>query len=203
MGRNLAPKHKKCRRFGIKLCSSVKCPMMRRNYPPGVHGPKGRPKMTGYGEQLAEKQKAKLVYGLLERQFAKYYKQASERPGDAGANLLQQLEMRLDNVVYRLGLAMSRPQARQFVNHALCEVNGKKVDIPSYQVKIGEVIGLRAKSKKMNAFLGLEEKLDKVTPPSWLLLDAKNASGKVLDLPKKEEAENAFDVKAIIEFYSR
>jgi len=209
VARNLDPKCAQCRRAGVKLflkgerCNSAKCAMVKRNYPPGVHGVKGRGKLTSYGEQLAEKQKAKRIFGILEKQFKKYYHQAARMKGEAGDNLLRLLEMRLDNVVYRLGFAESRVQARQMVSHGLLEVNGKKVDISSFQVKIGDQITLRSKSQKSKLFSNIEEKLSKAQVPSWLALEAKSLSGKILDYPKKDEMESTFDPQIVIEFYSR
>lgn len=209
MARNLDSRCAKCRRSGVKLflkgerCNSAKCAIIKRNYAPGVHGPKGRGKLTDFGQQLMEKQKAKWTYGILEKQFLTYYDEATRKTGEAGENLLQLLEMRLDNVVFRLGFAPSRAEARQVVNHGAFTVNGKHVDIPSFQVRVGEVIALSPSGQKSKLFANLKETLDKKQAPSWLSLDAKNLSGKVLDKPKGQELENVFDVRSIIEFYSR
>jgi len=203
MARNLGPKHKKCRRYGVKLCDSPKCPVVARNYPPGMHGAKGRGKLTGYGEQLAQKQMAKEVYGVFEKQFKKYYEKAMRQKGDVGENLLQQLEMRLDNIVYRLGFAVSRRQARQMTGHGLFLVNDRRVDIPSYQVKIGDSVKLKEQVKKSRLFENIEEKIKQQEMPSWLSLDENSLTGKVLDKPKLDEISSVFDVKTIIEFYSK
>jgi len=203
MGRKLGPKVKASRRYGIALHPKAERILAKRNYPPGVHGPAGRGKTTDYGLQLAEKQKAKLLYGMMERQFANYYTKAVRQSGDSSENLIRLLEMRLDNTVYRLGLATSRDQARQMVTHAHLTVNGKKVNIPSYQVSVGDVIAVRDRSKKSPLFMNSAERLKSATTPSWLSLDDKSLSGKVVDLPKKEDAGPWFDVKTIIEFYSK
>lgn len=209
MGRRIGPRAKLARRYGVNLFStgaestSLSRTLAKRNYPPGVHGIKGRPKLTGYGEQLVEKQKAKIMYGLMERQFKGCYLQATKEKGNAADNLLRILESRLDNVVYRLGLAKTRAQARQMVTHGLIDVNAKKVDIPSFKVKIGDEVGIRENKKKSKLFENIEERLKAGEVPSWLSLDDKKLSGKVLDMPTKEEKESLFDIKAIIEFYSR
>ena len=158
MGKNLDNKCKQCRRLGEKLflkgerCNSPKCAMVKRNYPPGFHGPKGRKRQTDYGLQLAEKQKVKKQYNILEKQLRLTLTKAEKRTGDAGKNLLRLLELRLDNAIYRLGFASSRVQARQLVNHGHFTVNGKKVNIPSYQVREGEVIQVKERSQKSKAF---------------------------------------------------
>lgn len=199
----------KCRRAAEKLflkgekCFTAKCPIVQRNYPPGQHGPTQRVRLTGYGEQLKEKQKAKRVYGLRERQFANYVAKASRQKGNTSEALLRFLEMRLDNVVYRLGLAKSRDAGRQLVNHGHFTVDGKKVDIPSYQVKSNQTIAIRAKSQKSKVFEGLSDKLAKLELPSWLAVDATQLTGKILNPPKPEDSKVNFDIKKIIEFYSR
>jgi len=209
VGRRLSPRAKICRRYGVNLyasgdsSTSLSRTLAKRNYPPGVHGVKGRPKLSGYGEQLVEKQKAKLMYGILERQFSKYYREAIKRKGEAGQNLLNLLEFRLDNVVYRLGFATTRAQARQMVSHALVEVNGKKVNIPSYQVKVGDVVAIREIKRKLKLFTNISERLKQYQAPAWLALNPENLSGKVLDVPGKDDKEMLFNVRAIIEFYSR
>ncbi len=177
--------------------------LAKRNYPPGQHGPKGRGKMTDYGAQLAEKQKAKLVYGILEKQFRNYYAEAVRQPGDSGVNLVRLLETRLDTVIYRLGFGQSQPQARQMVNHSHFRVNGKRVDVPSFQVKANDVITVRQSSAKSKMFTNLAERLKSHDQPVWLSLDADTMTAKVLDLPAKGDIKPVFDIKAIIEFYSR
>lgn len=203
------PRCKKCRREREKLflkgekCLSSKCPILRRNYPPGIHGPKGRIRMTGYGTQLREKQKAKRLYSVDEKQFRNYFEKSIKMKGDTGEILVTMLEMRLDNIVYKLGLAKSRRQARQLVNHAHFLVNGKKVNIPSYQTKTGETIELREKSKTSKIFLSVFPSLAKHKTPSWLSLEPTTAAGKVVSMPQDEELKQSFDPKLIVEFYSR
>jgi len=202
MARSIGPKHKLCRKYGEKLCDSPKCPLTKRNYPAGQHGQSNkRKKVSGYGKQLLEKQKAKRIYGLLERQFSNYVVEASKKVGDTSKFLLNYLESRLDNVVYRAGLASSRAAARQMVNHGHVTVNGEKVDIPSYRVKAGQTIAVGTGSKNKKLFEGISEKLQKVEAPSWLGVDSKTVSVKVLNAPTLENPN--FNPKAIIEFYSR
>lgn len=198
----------KCRAAGTKLflkgekCNGPKCALTKRNVPAGVHGVnRKRAKKSVYGKQLAEKQKAQKSYGMRQRQFFNYVKEAVRKPGDTGAYLLSYLESRLDNVVFRMGLAPSRAAARQIVGHGHITVNGKKVDIPSYRVKVGEVIALSEKAKGKVLFDKIEDKLSKVETPSWLAVEPKKAEAKVLNTPALENAP--FDVKTIIEFYSR
>lgn len=203
------PQCKKCRREGEKLflkgekCLSAKCTILRRNYRPGAHGPKGKTRMTGYGIQLREKQKAKHLYSINETQFRNYFKKAINKKGDTGEILVAMLEMRLDNVIYRLGLAKSRKQARQLVNHAHFLVNGKKVNIPSYQTKIGEVVEIREKSKNSQIIKNVLPALAKHKTPSWLTLDPKTGAGKIVGAPKNEDLKQNFDPKLIVEFYSK
>lgn len=192
-----------CRRLGVKLCQSAKCPIGRRNYPPGIHGPKGRQRQTEYGLQLAEKQKAKVVYNILEKQFRLIFTRAAKMPGDIGQNLVMTLERRLDNVIYRLGLADSRAQARQLVNHGHFLVNGKKVNIPSYIVKMGEVISLHSKSAANKYFKRQWGKIKPAAIPGWLHFDPAKQEAKILSSPPANEVEQVFDVQAIIEYYSR
>ncbi|PIT93960.1 30S ribosomal protein S4 [Candidatus Falkowbacteria bacterium CG10_big_fil_rev_8_21_14_0_10_43_11] len=195
--------HKMCRRLGIKLCQSAKCPLVRRNYPPGIHGPKGRPRQTEYGMQLAEKQKAKVVYNMLERQFRLVFERAVKLPGDTGHNLLTLLETRFDNTVYRSGFAGTRVQAKQLVSHGHFLVNGKKINIPSYQLKVGDVISLHGASLNNKYFKQQLGKIKQEKIPGWLYLDMPKKEIKVLGAPKDSDAENVFDTKAIIEYYSR
>lgn len=209
------PECKKCRRAGEKLflkgskCFSPKCLLIRRNYAPGAHGSaKHRVRLTGYGEQLKEKQKAKRIYGLREKQFSNYVAKSSKQKGNTAEVLLRTLETRLDNVVYRLGLAKSRAMARQMVTHAHFLVNDKKVDIPSFQVKPNQVITIKPQSfEKSRLFENSFQLSAQKEVPSWLALEAnwenKKIAGKVLNLPKLEEISKEFDPKKIIEFYSR
>lgn len=202
MARDLRPKHKICRQYGEKLCDSPKCPLTRRSYAPGQHGPdKRHPKVSGYGKQLREKQKVKRIYGILERQFSNYVEDASKKTGDTSKILLTFLESRLDNVVYRIGLASSRRAARQLVSHGHITVNAKKLDIPSYRVRVSEVVGISLTSKKSKLFETMTETLSKKEMPSWLSVDTKGLTGKVLNNPTLENPN--FDPNIIIGFYSR
>lgn len=209
MGRNIEPKCKQCRREGEKLylkgekCLGPKCPVVRRAFPPGQHGPTSRTRLTPYGVQLREKQKAKRLYGLMERQFSNYFAKAAGRSGDTGVFLKQFLEMRFDNVVYRLGFARSRAQSRQLVGHGLFTVNGKSVNIPSYQLRTGDVVAIKESKAGKGAFKDLKDRLSKVEAPGWLSLDAAAATGKIINRPTAEELERSFDAKLIVEFYSR
>jgi len=210
MGRNIDNKCKQCRRIGEKLflkgdrCFTAKCAMVKRNYVPGFHGPKGRKRLSGYGLQLQEKQKARKYYGLLEKQFRLIFVKASKMPGDAGKNFLKLLEMRLDNVIYRLGLASSRAQARQMVTHGHFSVNDRKTDIPSFSVKEGQVIKIKKSSQNNRFFKNLSEKLKKSEErPSWLNFDVKELSAKVLHDPKDSDLPQNINVQMIIEYYSK
>jgi small subunit ribosomal protein S4 len=202
MARYTGPKHKLCRAEGMALCSSPKCPVVRKNAaPPGQHGSKGRKKLSEYGIQLREKQKVKRIYGVLERQFKKYYQLASSKKSATGQTLLEILETRLDNTLYRLNLAESRPQARQLVSHGHVLVNGKKVTIPSYNVKIGDVIALSAKTANLNFIKNLQEDTKGAKLPSWL---AKKATvGQVVAKPKREDLDATINESLIVEYYSR
>ena len=209
MARTITPKCKLCRREGEKLflkgerCFGPKCEIVKRNFKPGAHGPTSRVKLTGYGIQLREKQKAKRLYGLLERQFANLVEKSTQKKGDSGANLLISLETRLDNVVYRLGIGKSRAEARQKVNHGHIDINGKKLDIPSYPVRVGDVISVREKLMKSKAYENLMEKLSKVEMPDWISYDPKTMKAKIISMPNVAEQKESFDPKIIIEFYSR
>jgi len=209
MARNLNPKCKQCRRTGQKLflkgdrCSTPKCAMVKRNFPPGVHGSNGYPRLTDYGKQLMEKQKAKKIYHLLETQFKNYFQKASKSKGNTEGVLLAFLEMRLDNVVFRLGFAPSRDLARQLISHKHFLVNNKGLNIPSYNVKIGDIISLKEKSKKLKIFANLKEKLAKLEPITWLSLNPDKLEAKVVDKPKLEEIKGEFDPKLVVEFYSK
>jgi small subunit ribosomal protein S4 len=203
MGRYLGPKHKLCRRVGEKICGNDKCPVTRRPYKPGVHGPTSRTRLTGYGIQLLEKQKAKMIYGLLERQFRKYVEMASRSKGNTSDVLLQLLETRLDNVIYRLGFANTRSQARQFVGHGHFTVNGRKVTVPSIALRSGDAIGVRVQSAKSKIFEGMKEKLAAKDIPAWLTLDAEALTAKVIGLAQAADAQPLFDPKQIVELYSR
>jgi len=207
MAKNLDPKCKQCRREGEKLflkgekCNSAKCPAIKRNYPPGVHGVKRQKRLTQYGQQLREKQKAKRIYGLLEKQFKNYYEKAVKKQGDTGKLLNQMLEMRFDNVIYRAGLANSRKKSRQMVNHGLFKINGKKVDIPSCQVKTKDEITINPKNADSKLFADLN--LDKKDVVSWIHVDPKELKVKIINKPTPKEIEQSFNSRLIVEFYSR
>ena len=209
MARNTEPKCKQCRREGEKLylkgekCLGPKCPVTRRAFPPGQHGPTSRAKVTPFGVQLREKQKAKRIYGLMERQFEGYFSKAAGRSGDTGVFLKQFLEIRLDNSVYRFGFGKSRAQSRQMVTHGLFHVNGKPVDIPSYQLRAGDMVTVQPNKMKKGAFKDLSERLGKHQTPAWLTMDVPNLTGKVINKPTAEELDKSFDAKLIVEFYSR
>ena len=197
-----------CRREGQKLflkgsrCYSDKCSVTRRNYAPGQHGQK-RTKLSEYGTQLREKQKTRSFYGVGEKQFRKYFEMASNKKGITGTNLLQILESRLDNVVYRLGLGVSRPQARQIVTHGNIEVNGVKTDVASYLVKPGDVIAVR-ENRKDNTIIKANLEAGAARPvPEWLELDSKNLSAKVLRVVNREEIDLPVEEHMIVEFYSK
>ena len=197
-----------CRREGQKLflkgsrCYSDKCSISRRNYAPGQHGQK-RAKLSEYGTQLREKQKTKSYYGVGEKQFRGYFEMASNKKGVTGENLLQILESRLDNVVYRLGFGASRAQARQLVNHGQFEVNGKKVDIPSYIVKAGDVITVR-EIKKENSTIKANVEANAARPvPAWLELNNETLSGKVVRLASREDVDIPVEEHLIVELYSK
>jgi small subunit ribosomal protein S4 len=206
MARLISPKCKLCRREGRKLflkaerCYSPKCPIEKKGaVPPGIHGPKRSRKPSAYGIQLREKQKAKRIYGVLERQFKNYYTKAVNHKKDAGLRLLQFLEARLDNVFFKGGLALSRSLARQIVRHGFALVDGKKVDIPSYQVKPGQVITVSLKGLKLDPVK--KALAAKIILPKWL--QKKAAVVKVERLPEREEMEADINESLIIEFYSR
>jgi len=209
MSKYIGPKCKLCRREGDKLmlkgerCSTAKCAIVKRNYPPGLHGPKGRARQSGYNMQLREKQKAKRIYNLMEKQFALSFARAIKQKGEAGENLMKILETRLDNVIYRLGFAASRAEARTLTNHGHFTVNDKKVNIPSFNVKTGDIIKIKKASRTSKKFASLSEKLKKVEIPGWLNLDIKDLSAKVLGQPAKENFESKINSQMIVEFYSK
>ncbi len=197
-----------CRREGQKLflkgsrCYTDKCSIARRNYAPGQNGQK-RKKLSEYGTQLREKQKTKSFYGVGEKQFRKYFDMASANRGKTGEVLLQILETRLDNVVYRLGYGASRAQARMLITHGAFEVNGKKVDIPSYLVKAGDIISVR-EIRKDNGFIKLNVEENSARPvPEWLQKDAQNLNGKVVRLPVREDVDIPVEEHLIVELYSK
>jgi len=211
MARYIGSKCKLCRREGEKLflkgdrCYSPKCAFERRSYAPGMHGRRRsfRRKTSDYGVQLREKQKARRIYGVLERQFRRYFKMAVKHKGLTGANLLQALERRLDNVVYRFGFATSRDQARQLVLHGHFELNGRRARTPSLLVKANDVIAVRERSRKMTYFKDLQSALEHVTTPEWLSLDVENMQGHVRSLPSREQIDVPIREQLIVEYYSR
>ncbi|MGD0997788.1 MAG: 30S ribosomal protein S4 [Thermoleophilia bacterium] len=206
MARDLSPQCKQCRREGMKLllkgerCFTDKCAVERRAYPPGEHG-RGRIKQSEYLLQLREKQKARRFYQVLEKQFHHYYVVASGQQGITGENLLRLLEVRLDNVVYRLGFGASRRQARQLVRHAHFLVNGRKVDIPSYQVRPNDVISVKASSKAAETIRAATDLTASVAP--WLQADHDNLTGKVLRFPERSEISAPVQEQLIVELYSK
>jgi small subunit ribosomal protein S4 len=211
MARYTGPVCKLCRREGEKLllkgerCFTPKCALERRAYAPGMHGRQAqfRRKESEYGLQLREKQKARRIYGVLERQFRRYFREAERRKGLTGVNLLIILESRLDNVVYRLGFADSRAQARQLVRHGHFDVNGRKTNIPSFLVKAGDVIAVRERSKKLAYFRDLNAVIEHKVVPEWLSLDIPKMEGQVLALPTREDIDASLNEQLIVEYYSR
>ena len=195
-----------CRREGVKLflkgerCLSKKCAMERRPVIPGQHG-QGRKKVTEYGRQLREKQKVKRAYGILEKQMRAYYEEAERVSGITGETMLSLIERRLDNVVYRMGIGASRAEARQIVNHGHICVNGRRVDIPSYEVKAGDIVSIKENKRNIEMFKALKEV--KVVLPKWLEFDATKLEGKILDLPKREDIDLNIEEHLIVEHYSR
>lgn len=195
---------KKCRRLGYKVCDSVKCGMVRKPYPPGQHGKNIRRRLSEYGIQQAEKQKLKLIYGLREKQFKKYFDTASKKSGVTPQIMMELLERRLDNVVFRLGLAPTRRASRQLVGHGHIMINSKKVSSPSYSVSPGELVDIKESSKAKKTFSETRTVLKKFNPPRWLELDKENLSGKVISVPDKEFlAALPVEVSKVLEFYSR
>jgi small subunit ribosomal protein S4 len=204
MGKNLNPMGKMSRREGVALSTSTSTlkVMQKRPYIPGVHGKAGmRPaKVSVFGTQLREKQKAKRLYGIMERQFRNYFTKATGMQGNTGENLGRLLEMRLDNAVFRLGFAKTRPQARQMVSHCMFLVNGQKVNIASYSVKVNDTIEIKGNKKEKKVFSDLEERLKTHRVPGWLHREGE--VGKVVSLPMGDDLKEAYDPKLIIEFYS-
>ncbi|MFZ5651347.1 MAG: 30S ribosomal protein S4 [Bacillota bacterium] len=197
-----------CRREGAKLylkgdrCYSGKCAVDRKSYAPGMHG-QGRKKVSEYGIQLREKQKTRRIYGVLEKQFRTYFEKAERQQGITGENLLRLLERRLDNVIYRLGLGASRVEARQLVRHGHFTVNGRKVDIPSYIIRIGDVIEVREKSKESPRLKELMERAADRTPPPWLEYEPDQARGRIVALPTRDQIDVPVQEHLIVELYSR
>ena len=209
MARYTDPVCRLCRREGIKLflkgpkCFSDKCPIEKRNFAPGQHGKDRKAKIVGYGLQLREKQKTKRMYFTQESQFRNYFEKAARSKGVTGELLLQQLERRLDCVVHRLGFGISRRQARQLVRHGHVHVNGHKVNIPSYQVNVGDEIMIRESSRKLAILEQAKEFASHQNSPGWLEIDRDNFKGKVLSLPKREEIQLPVNEQLIVELYSK
>ena len=206
MARYTDPSCRLCRREGQKLflkgerCYSTKCSMEKRSFPPGQHG-QGRKKVSEYGLQLREKQKAKRFYGLQEAQFRNTFDKASRKTGITGENLLIMLETRLDNVVFRLGFASSRKEARQLVTHGHFQVNGKKVDIPSYTVSVGDVIKIKEKSTNSPKFKEIKEM--SITVPAWVSVDVEKLEGKIVAMPVRNDIDTPIAEHLIVELYSK
>lgn len=209
MARYTGPVCRLCRREGTKLflkgdkCLSPKCPVERRGSRPGQHGSARVRKMSGYGLQLREKQKVRRTYGLLEAQFHRYYENASRRPGKTSENMLQMLEMRMDNLVFRFGFADSRAQARQLVSHGHFALNGRKTDIPSAVLRPGDTLSVRDRSRGTEYFKTRALMLSQKSIPNWLTLDIQGLSGKVTALPTRQELELPFDEALVVEYYQR
>jgi len=212
MGRDLSNKCKLCRRAGEKLflkgdrCGTPKCAMIRKPYAPGVHGKKGKRPQSEFGQQMAMKQRAKRIYGIMENQFKKYFSEVRDKPGVVGDLLVQKLEMRFDNVIFRAGFAPSRQAARQLVSHSLFLINGKRVNIPSREVKVGDIISVKPSKLQKEYFkqlaINLKEKKGE-TSSSWLEVVPENFSIKIKAKPTKDNLDLHIDAQAIVEFYSR
>lgn len=208
MARYTGPVCRLCRREGAKLylkgdrCYTGKCAIDRRAYAPGQHG-QGRKKVSEYGIQLREKQKAKRIYGILENQFRNYFEKAERQKGITGENLLRLLERRLDNAVFRLGLASSRVEARQLVRHGHFEVNGRRVNIPSYLLKVGDSVAVCEKSKESPKLKELAENAQAKTAPAWLEFDSNALAGRVVAIPSRDEIDVPVQEHLIVELYSR
>jgi small subunit ribosomal protein S4 len=198
-----------CRREGMKLflkggkCFTDKCPIEKRNFAPGQHGKDRKAKIVGYGLQLREKQKAKRIYFTQEKQFRNYFERAARTKGVTGEMLLQQLERRLDNVVYRLGFAVARRQARQLVRHGHVQVNGRKVDIPSFQVNVGDEIAVRESSNKLVMLETAKDFASHQAPPAWIQVDRDAYKGRVIALPTRADINQPINEQLIVELYSK
>jgi len=210
MARYTGPVCRMCRRDGVKLflkgpkCFTEKCPVEKRNFPPGQHGQSRKvKKVVGYGLQLREKQKAKRIYFTLETQFRAYYQKASGKTGVTGDLLLQQLETRLDNVAYRMGLATSRRQSRQIVRHGHISVNGRKVNIPSFQCKVGDVVSVRETSKALGILETAKQFAGGLQSVTWIDINRDELSGKIVALPRREDIQLPVNEQLIVELYSK
>ena len=210
MARYVGPVCRQCRREGMKLflkgerCHTDKCAIEKRNVPPGQHGKDRRPKIVGYGLQMREKQKARRTYGVLERQFRNVFEKASHMKGITGELLLSMLERRLDNVVYRMGFGTSRAQSRQIVRHGHIQVNGRKVNIPSFLVKLNDVIEVREKSRQNPTILTARDATAHAPSPNWLDVDRENLKARVIGMPKREElVQIQLNEQLVVELYSK
>ena len=202
MARYIGPKCRKCRRYGVSLCGSAKCAVIRRPSPPGPRALRRR-KVSDRGLQLIEKQKVRFAYGVMEAQFQRYYEHASHRAGVTGNNLMQLLEERLDNVVYRIGFGRTRAQARQLVNHGLIAVDGRKLSIPSARVKVGQEISLTDRGRRSEYAKILAEEIRSREVPGWLEIDRAALKGRVAAAPGPGDWEPYFNPNAVVEYYSR
>ena len=209
MARNLDPKCRQCRREGEKLflkaekCFTEKCAIEKRNYPPGQHGQRRSSRLSDYGVQLREKQKLRRIYGVLEKQFRSYYAEADRKKGITGENLLQMLESRLDNVAYKMGLGGSRTEARQIVRHNSILVNGKRVNIPSYQVQPGDSISVADQSKDQLRIKSALEAADERGLPEWLEVDVKKLTGTFKNRPERDDLPSTINESLVVELYSK
>lgn len=208
MARYIGPDCRMCRREGMKLflkgdkCLTKKCPVERRPTPPGQHGQRRR-KQSEYGLHLREKQKARRIYGLLEAQFQRLFEEALHRPGITGTNLMQLLELRLDNVVYRLGFATSRDEARQIVRHGHFSVNGRKTNIPSYRARVGDKIQVLEGSRETEYMKVTAELIRQRSVPPWLSLDAEGLQGSLISIPERSDCDQNVNDQLVVEYYSR
>ncbi len=200
--RYTGPKVRHSRKFGQAFTKKAEKYLAKRNYRPGQHGQNPQ-RVSEYGMQLREKQKAKVIYGMMEKQFRRFYEIASKKVGATGDSLMQMLELRLDNVVFRFGFAQTRPQARQLVSHGFFEVNGKKVNIPSFQVKVGDEIKFREGKQSSGYVKALAPTLAAVKTAEWISMDPRNLSGKVLSKPSRDQLDSSLNTQLIVEYYSR
>lgn len=205
MARYTGPRAKLCRKFGENIFGSAKYDRIlnKRKFPPGQHGKNIRRKASDYSIHLKEKQKLRNIYCLLEKQFSNYFYKAAKMSGVTGDNLLLMLERRLDNTVYRMGFATTRMQARQFVNHGHFMVNGKKVDIPSFLLKDGDIVEVRPKSKGMKILSEVLDSTESSSPYPWLTVDKENMRGQFVNIPAAAEIPNTVDLRLIVEYYSK
>jgi small subunit ribosomal protein S4 len=210
MARYNGPVCRLCRREGMKLflkgerCHTEKCAIEKRNFPPGQHGKDRKPKIVGYGLQLREKQKARRYWGIMEGQFRNLFEKAARAKGVTGENMISALERRLDNVIYRMGFGTSRPQSRQIVRHGHIQVNGRKVNIPSFVVKPGDVVEVREKSRENATILGARDATAHAPSPNWIEMDRDNLKGRILNMPRREElVQIQLNEQLIVELYSK